>query len=342
MVATFDKLSHIKYAATAVNMSMLNIFLRFYPFDMSGTILRRFFDDCNDCGSVCLSLIDCHLFLEVNIHGCNVTLLSPSTIKIGWNDVVFSISNHKVTLQLNNKNISKRIKCTDLVSIMNLDQVMNIGEEFEGYIEKLYVNFLPYALTINNKFSDMYSPYATFNTIFELSEEQSYSDLSKTIKIPCPQQSHFIKVCDKKILELYLRFELLANGNLMSIKGMTTDYMLVEINNDIIKLIVKLDDYYDEVLIQFEEIDSSWIHVEIEQQENTWIIDVNGEKRTLIMPADISNNDLCMSYNEVTMTSEEDILELNCIINNELQYEDLDIAWLKYDQPMLHKINCKM
>jgi hypothetical protein len=34
---------------------------------------------------------------------------------------------------------------------MNLDQVMNIGEEFEGYIEKLYVNFLPYALTINNK-----------------------------------------------------------------------------------------------------------------------------------------------------------------------------------------------
>jgi hypothetical protein len=49
-----------------------------------------------------------------------------------------------------------------------------------------------------------------------------------------------------------------------------------------------------------------------------------------------------MSYNEVTMTSEEDILELNCIINNELQYEDLDIAWLKYDQPMLHKINCKM
>jgi hypothetical protein len=93
-----------------------------------------------------------------------------------------------------------------------------------------------------------------------------------------------------------LKFELLANGNLMSIKGMTTDYMLVEINNDIIKLIVKLDDYYDEVLIQFEEIDSSWIHVEIEQQENTWIIDVNGEKRTLIMPADISNNDLCKNY----------------------------------------------
>lgn len=96
---------------------------------------------------------------------------------------------------------------------MNLDQVMNIGEEFEGYIEKLFVNFLPYALSINNKvnaitvylnfrkiftirikFSDMYSPYATFNTIFELSEEQSYSDLSKTIKIPCPKESNFFKV----------------------------------------------------------------------------------------------------------------------------------------------------
>jgi len=34
---------------------------------------------------------------------------------------------------------------------MNLDQVMNIGENFEGYIEKLYVNFIPHALTINNK-----------------------------------------------------------------------------------------------------------------------------------------------------------------------------------------------
>lgn len=34
---------------------------------------------------------------------------------------------------------------------MNLDQVMNIGEDFEGYIEQLNVNFIPYALTINNK-----------------------------------------------------------------------------------------------------------------------------------------------------------------------------------------------
>lgn len=49
-----------------------------------------------------------------------------------------------------------------------------------------------------------------------------------------------------------------------------------------------------------------------------------------------------MLYNEVTMTNEEEIIELSCITNNELQYEDLDIAWLKYDPPILHKINCKM
>lgn len=73
------------------------------------------------------------------------------SVKIGWNEVVFSISNRKVTLQSNNENVSKYIKCTDSISIMNLDQVMNIGEDFEGYIEKLYVNFVPYALTINNK-----------------------------------------------------------------------------------------------------------------------------------------------------------------------------------------------
>lgn len=49
-----------------------------------------------------------------------------------------------------------------------------------------------------------------------------------------------------------------------------------------------------------------------------------------------------MPYNEVTMTNEEDVIELNCIINNELQYEDSDIAWLKSNQPVLHKINCNM
>lgn len=36
-------------------------------------------------------------------------------------------------------------------STINLDQVMNIGGDFEGYIEKLNVNFISYALTINNK-----------------------------------------------------------------------------------------------------------------------------------------------------------------------------------------------
>lgn len=40
----------------------------------------------------------------------------------------------------------------------------------------------------------MYLPYATFNTIFELSEEQSYLDLSKIIKIPCPKLSNLLRV----------------------------------------------------------------------------------------------------------------------------------------------------
>lgn len=82
MVATFDKQSHIKYAATEVNMTMLNVILRFYPFDMSGTILRRFFDDCSDCGSISLNMIDCRLYLKINIYGCNITLLSSSTINV--------------------------------------------------------------------------------------------------------------------------------------------------------------------------------------------------------------------------------------------------------------------
>lgn len=82
MVATFDKESHIKYSATEVNTTMLNVVVRFYPFDISGTILRRFFDDCSDCGSVYLKLIDSRLLLEVYMYRCNVTLLSPSTIYV--------------------------------------------------------------------------------------------------------------------------------------------------------------------------------------------------------------------------------------------------------------------
>lgn len=33
---------------------------------------------------------------------------------------------------------------------------MNIGEDFEGYIEKLCVNFLPYALTMDMKVTLMF------------------------------------------------------------------------------------------------------------------------------------------------------------------------------------------
>lgn len=96
-------------------------------------------------------------------------------------------------------------------------------------------------------------------------------------------------------LELYLRFEVLSYGNLIFIKSTTTDYLLVEINNDVIKLKIKLDEQFDEVSIKFEEIDSSWIHIEIEQQENRWVLEVNGEKRALIMPTDVPN-ELCKNY----------------------------------------------
>lgn len=48
-----------------------------------------------------------------------------------------------------------------------------------------------------------------------------------------------------------------------------------------------------------------------------------------------------MAYNEITMTNEEDVVELNCIFH-EFQYKDLEIIWLKSNQLVLHKINCNM
>lgn len=44
----------------------------------------------------------------------------------------------------------------------------------------------------------MYVPYEIFNTIFELSEEQLHSNLSKSIKVPCPRENNSWKVCKKK------------------------------------------------------------------------------------------------------------------------------------------------
>jgi len=49
-----------------------------------------------------------------------------------------------------------------------------------------------------------------------------------------------------------------------------------------------------------------------------------------------------MPYNEVTMTNENDVIELNCIFINELQHEDLDIIWVKSNQLSLHRVNCNM
>lgn len=39
------------------------------------------------------------------------------------------------------------------------------------------------------------------------------------------------------------------------------------------------------------------------------------------------------------MTNEDDIIDLSCIINIESQYDDLDIVWLKFNPPVIQKIN---
>lgn len=42
---------------------------------------------------------------------------------------------------------------------------MNVGEYFEGYIEKLMINFVPYALTVNNKVSKLQEFYISIDFI---------------------------------------------------------------------------------------------------------------------------------------------------------------------------------
>jgi len=83
MVATFNRHSHIKYAAMETSTTLLHVVIQFYPFDMSGTILRRYDDGCEGyCNSVHLNMIDFCLILTVILDGCNVTLQSPSTINV--------------------------------------------------------------------------------------------------------------------------------------------------------------------------------------------------------------------------------------------------------------------
>lgn len=71
--------------------------------------------------------------------------------------------------------------------------------------------------------------------------------------------------------------------------------MSVTIENNAIKLKIKLDNYFDEVSVKLKEIDSSWTHVEIEQHTNSWTIEVNGEKRTLTMSSDVPI-ELCQNH----------------------------------------------
>jgi len=85
-------------------------------------------------------------------------------LQFGWNEVSFSITENKVTLQLNNHQASKFVKCFVSTLTMNLDQVTSIGEDFEGYIKKLDVNFVHYALTINDKVYLIYITPIHFST----------------------------------------------------------------------------------------------------------------------------------------------------------------------------------
>lgn len=77
-------------------------------------------------------------------------------IQIGWNEVSFTITKNKITLQLNDDGTLEHFKCPKSTSSINFDQVMNVGESFEGYIEKLNVNFMSYALTINDKVTTIF------------------------------------------------------------------------------------------------------------------------------------------------------------------------------------------
>lgn len=101
MVATFNKQSHIKYAAAEINTTLLHVAVRFYPFDMSGIILRRFFDDCEDCDNVELNLTDGRLFLTAVLNGCDVTLPSPSS--------TVNVRNNRYTIKKQRLRIRKKI-----------------------------------------------------------------------------------------------------------------------------------------------------------------------------------------------------------------------------------------
>lgn len=82
MVATFNKKSQIKYAITEVNITLLHVAMRFYPFDMSSILLRRFYDNCDDCNSVQLNFIDNRLFLTTILDRHKTILQSPSPVNV--------------------------------------------------------------------------------------------------------------------------------------------------------------------------------------------------------------------------------------------------------------------
>lgn len=63
------------------------------------------------------------------------------------------ITKSKITLNINGKHFSENFKCSP--TKVNFNQIMNIGEGFEGYIEKLNVNFIPFALSTNDQVSNV-------------------------------------------------------------------------------------------------------------------------------------------------------------------------------------------
>ncbi|XP_050527942.1 A disintegrin and metalloproteinase with thrombospondin motifs adt-1-like [Daktulosphaira vitifoliae] len=82
MVYTFDKDALVQYSSTNIENSILHIFIRFYPLGGTGTLLRRFHDDCDKCDTVELSLANYDLILMAFLNGCTTKIYTSSIINV--------------------------------------------------------------------------------------------------------------------------------------------------------------------------------------------------------------------------------------------------------------------
>lgn len=84
-------------------------------------------------------------------------------------------------------------------------------------------------------------------------------------------------------------------GDVITMNSSSADYICVSVVNNYFKLKVSVEDYSYDTLIKYEEIDSSWIHLELGQKMNVWYFNVNGETQTIETPGDIPN-EICHEY----------------------------------------------